>query len=42
MVILLFGTIYWRAKLVPRFHNAKPPGGDEAKEVMISAIGEAM
>lgn len=42
MIIILFGIVYWRIKLTPRFHYDKIADDRRHKESMISAVEEAM
>lgn len=42
MMIILFGIIYWKAKLVPRFHGAKLDDSHKREDSMISAMWDAM
>ncbi len=42
MMIILFGIIYWKVKMVPRFNNAKQADPSEHEGSIISAMEEAM
>jgi uncharacterized protein YjbI with pentapeptide repeats len=42
IIIVLFGIIYWKVKLVPRFLGDKLRDSHKREDSMISAIGEAM
>jgi len=42
MIIILFGIIYWKVKLVPRFNNFKLANPSKREDSIISAVEEAM